>query len=260
MNKYIPKVIWTLVILAFLGLVMQVGYNWGKRKSADRAAQLAAELSKATETIELTTGLYSKSVVTIQDLTVLLDTSRSEVKALKAHLEEAKAKLLITEQISLRWKEAYEEALKANQTEEPPEEPGGTPRKKVAFEGNLGPVHASGHTLTDPPEAFLKLEQVVPLILTMNLVQNRDGTWTTFVTSSDENMDVKIDVAGVNPLVLSEKWYQKIWVELGAGFLGDPSGSVGLRYYGDHWSFGAECTAWQTGNNCGGSIGYRIFK
>lgn len=258
MRKYVPKIIWAFVVLTFLAAIFFTGKQCGKQSADERTAELAKELSKSAETIELTTGLYAKSVVEINDLSVLLDTSRAEVRALKAHLEEAKAKLLITEQISLRWKKAFEEALEATQTEEPG--PDGLPRKRVDFEGSLGPIKATGHTLTDPPEAFLKLEQVVPLMLTMNLVQNKDGSWSTFVTSSDENVDVKIDLAGVNPLVLSEKWYQKLWVELSAGFLGDPMGMVGLRYYGDRFSFGVECSAWQTGSSCGGSVGFRIFK
>lgn len=258
--KYIKAAIAVLISIALVVMLIYAGYRYGEKRNADRVATLATELAHSQETLELQTGLYSRKVEEYNELSGMLDTSRSEVKALKQYLEEAKAKLLVTEQISLRWKKAYEDALAAQQTEEPPVDPGGPPRKRVEFSGDLGPIHASGHTLTDPPEAYLKLEQLVPLILTMNLVQNKNGTWTTFVTSSDENMDVKIDVAGVNPLVLSEKWYQRIWVEFGAGFLGDPVGSAGLRYNRDRWSVGASCSAWQTGHSCGGSVGFRIFK
>lgn len=249
-----------LLLLAMLAGLGYGGYRFGKRSNQNRIADLSTELSKSEETVELQKGLYSRKVKEIEDLTSLLDTRRAEVAALRKHLEETQAKLLITEQISLRWKKAFEDALKAVQTEEPPEEPGGVPRKKVTFEGMLGPVKASGHTLTDPPEAHLKLEQIVPLILTMNMVQNKDGTWSTFVTSSDENIDVKIDLAGVNPLVLSEKWYQRLWIEANAIFIGEPAGTIGLSYHGDRYSFGVDCSAWQTGSGCGVRGGFRLFK
>lgn len=260
MEKYIGKIIAGLAVLVLLAAVFIGGYGWGKRKGDQRIAELATELAKSTETIELTTGLYSQVVVQVEDLTSLLNTKDEKIAALKQTIDEMDGKLLVTEQISLRWKRAYEQALAAQQTEEPPTDPDGTPRKRVEFEGTLGPIKAHGHTLTDPPEAFLKLEQLVPLTLTMNVVQNRDGTWTTLVTSSDDNLDVKVDLAGVDPLVLSQKWYQKIWMELSVGFIGDPLASAGLRYYGDRFSFGAECSAWQGGHSCGGSMGVRIFK
>lgn len=257
--QYIWKALLGLVIVGILLAFMLAGYRYGVNKSKGRIAELSMQLSKSEETLEIQKGLYSKKVGEYNDLSVLLDTSRSEVRALKKHLEESEAKLLVAEQVSLKWKKAYEDYVKAHQTDLPPDD-NGVVRKRVEFDGDLGPIHASGWTLTDPPEAHLKLEQLLPLILTMNLVQNKDGTWSTFVTSSDENVDVKIDLAGVNPLVLKERWYQRIWAEAGVSFLGDPAGRVGLRYQFDRFSVGADCTVWQTGSGCGLNVGYRIFK
>lgn len=257
--QYIWKTIVALLVAGVLFGLVYAGYRHGVNKEKDRIAELSLQLSKSQETLEIQKNLYSKKVVEMSDLTLMLDTSRSEIVALKHHLEDAQAKLLVSEQVTLRWKKAYEDYVSAHQTDGPPDDHG-VVRKTVEFEGTLGPIHATGFTITDPPEAHLKLEQLVPLILTMNLVQNKDGTWSTFVTSSDDNIGVTIDLAGVNPLVLKEKWYQRIWAEAGASFLGDPAGRVGLRYQMDRFSVGTDCTVWQTGSGCGVNVGYRIFK
>jgi hypothetical protein len=73
-------------------------------------------------------------------------------------------------------------------------------------------------------------------------------------------VNVEINVAGVNPLILKEKWYRRFWLDLGAIITGDPGARIGLRYQFDRFSFGADCTAMQTGSGCGMNVGYRIFK
>lgn len=263
MNSYlkiIRTVVVVLIIVGVLAAAAKVGYMYATRRYSDRVAELSVQLSKTTETVELTTGLYTKQLIKYDNLVKLFaSVDNAEIKALKKQLDESKAKLLVAEQVSLRWKKAYEDALAATQTEEPAGDTG-VPRKRVDFDGKLGPIHASGHTLTDPPEAFLRLEQTDPLVLTMSVAQNRDKTWVTYVTSSDPNVDVKVDLAAVNPLILKEPWYERIWIDAGATFLGDAAGRVGVRYQFDRLSLGGDCTVWQTGSGCGLSVGYRIFK
>jgi uncharacterized membrane-anchored protein YhcB (DUF1043 family) len=255
--KYVKYVGVAIVIIIFVGLGFRLGDWWRSREVAD----LKTELSKSAETLELATGLYVRKIEEIDKLTSILDTSRTEVKKLKEHLEDSKAQLLVTEQISIRWKKAYEAALAAAQSEEPPVDGGVVARKRVDFEGTLGPIKAKGFTLTDPPEAFLKLDQSLPILLTMSVAQNKDGTWSTFVTSSEDNIDVKVDLAGVNPLIISPSWYQRIWLGVGATVIGDPAGTLTLGYYGDRFSFGAECYfAGSENRGCGGSLGVRLFK
>jgi hypothetical protein len=249
-----------LISIAVLVGLIYTGYDYGRKKELVHSADLAVQLAYSKETIELTKGLYSKEVIKYEDLSKLFTQKGSEIDALKKQLRDSQAKLLVAEQVTLTWKRAYEAAVKANQTEEPSKEPDGIPRKRVDFVGDLGPIRATGHTLTDPPEAFLKLEQIMPLVLTLTMAQNRDETWTTYVTSSDENVNVEINVAGVNPLILKEKWYRRFWLDLGAIITGDPGARIGLRYQFDRFSFGADCTAMQTGSGCGMNVGYRIFK
>lgn len=259
MERFLQVLKW-VVLGSVIVLVFQQGYSCGARKGRDQVSKLTALLAESTETIELTTGLYAATVAQVEDLTALLNTNDAKIAEMQRVIDQLNAEVLVLEKISVRWKKAYEDALDARQTEEPPVEPGGDPRKRVDFEGNLGPIRATGHTLTDPPEAFLKLEQVVPLTLTMTVVQNPDGTWTTLVTPSDDNIEVKVDLAAVDPLVLSQKWYQRLWVELSTGILGDPAGSLSLGYYGDRLSLGAGCSLWEGGRSCGLNVGFRVFK
>lgn len=248
-----------LIIVLVLGAV---GYKIGQRSRNDEVSELVQNLSAQGKTVEVYQGLYSSKVIELKSVLALLDTSQKEVATLKKHLEDSGAKLLTTQQLVVKLKKAYEGALAANQVEQPvdPENPA-VIRKKVEFAGELGPMGVRGFTITDPPEAFLKIEQIRPLVLSVSVAQNKDKTWSSFVTSSDNDVQVDIVLAGVNPLLLSPKWYQRIWGEVGASVLGDPAGSVGLRYTGDRYSIGVSCYATNTSaGGCGGSIGFRLFK
>lgn len=242
------------LILALIVVGFLVGNWWSKRVSAVEIARISAQLQKTTETLELSTGLYTKVVAEYSNLVDAFQGSANEIVALKKQLKDSQAELLTANQLTLKWKKAYEALLDSQQSEE-----GG--RKRVDFSGRLGPIKATGHTLTDPPETYLKLEQVDPLRLTVAVAQNKDKSWSTFVTSSDPNIDVKVDLAGVNPFVFTQKWYQRIWLDLGAAALGDPAGYLGLSWRGDRLSVGAMCYAsGGSMNGCGATLGVRLFK
>lgn len=250
-----------IAVLAVLAVGMKIGDWWRARGDADQIAALKIQLGQSQETLEIANDLYAKKVVAYENLGKYLEYKTDEMKALQKQLEDTKAQLLTAEQITLRWKKAYEAAVAAQQSEEPNPDPSLPPRKRVDFSGRLGPIQATGHTLTDPPEAFLKLEQVDPLKLTIVVAQNKDKSWSTYVTSSDENVGVSVDLASVNPLVLSPKWYQRLWLDLGVAVLGDPAGYVGASWRGDKYSFGAMCYASDGSmNGCGVTVGARIFK
>lgn len=247
-----------LIIVAAIALIVGA-FKVGSWYSGRDITALKLQLAKSEETTELATQLYVRKLQDMEKLDVLLNTEREEVKRLKKFLDETDAKLLATQQIALKWKKAYEAVLDANQTDGPPDE-GGVTRKRVDFAGNIGPLHASGHTLTDPAEAFLKFEQIVPLVLTVAVAQNKDKTWSTYVTSSDENVDVKINLAGVNPLVLSPKWYQRFWWDTHLYGLGDTGVSAGLSWRGDNAAFGVSCAAVGDGKACGVNFGLRLGR
>lgn len=261
----IKKIEYVLVAAGVAAIVF-FGYRCGGESRSKEVAELTKKLAAAHQTIEVGKNLYAEKLLEIKDLTLILDTSREEIKALKGQLEKTGAELLTHQKLVLKWKTAYEKLLEASQTDEPPPDPpkpGECPviRKRVDFQGDLGPIHASGHTLTDPAQAYLKLEQIVPLTLSVSVTQEKDGTWKSYATTSDDNVVVDVSLAGVNPYILEPKWYQKIWVELGATFLGDPAATIHAGYYGDRYSVGGTCYG-TTSNaaGCGVTFGFRPFK
>ncbi len=261
----IKELQYTLVAVG-LGAVAFFGYQCGGKSRDKELADVTQKLVLAHKTVEVQKGLYAEKLIEIRDLTLILDTSHDEIKKLKGQLDKTGAELLSHQKLILKWKTAYEKLLAATQTDETPKDPptpGTCPvvRKRVDFTGDLGPITASGHTLTDPAEAFLKLEQREPLVVTVSVAQERDGTWKSYATTSDENMAVDISLAGVNPYIMNPKWYQKVWVELGATFLGDPAATFHAGYYGDRYTVGATCYGTTTNAaGCGVTFGFKPFK
>ena len=231
-----------------------LGYNCGTRKAQDQVATLTTQLAESEKTIELKDGLYSTTIVEMNNLKDLLQGSDAEIAALKKQLSDSQAQLLTTQQVAIKWKNAYEAELTANQSQ------GSDGRTRVDFQGDLGPIHAQGFTLTDPAEAHLKLDQLRPLVLTVSVAKNKDGKWQSYVTSSEPNMQAVVNLAGVDPGVTSPSWRPRIWVDLGADFIGDHAARAGLSYHFDRWSLGASCSIWAQGEGCGATVGFRLFK
>lgn len=253
--KFVP---YAAAVIVVLGL----GFKLGSCSRNSEVSSLAVQLSQNEQTIKTGDGVYETKIeeLSASNLEIL-----QKKHNLQIELEKLQAQLLDAQQVTLKWKNAYEAELSADQHHVPPPGPNQTPcpdpgRDEVDFEGTLGPIHATGHTLTNPPEAHLKLEQVTPLILTVAVAQNKDGTWTSLVTSSDDNVDVKVNLGGVNPYVLSPKWYQRLWVDGGVTALGEPGALLGLSYRGDRFSLGALCMDTSSGPGCGVTFGARIFK
>jgi hypothetical protein len=240
-----------------------ITFDLGSCSRNKEIEELSLRLAKSEETVEVGKGLYSTAIVELKSAEILLDGTREEISLLEKQLEDTGAKLLTAQQLTIKWKNAYEAILNADQVDLPPDPTDTTSpiRKRVNFSGKLGPIQASGYTITDPAQAFLKLEQIEPLVLTVAVAQNKDGTWTSYTTSSDDNVGIKVNLAGVSPRILSEKWRQRIWFDVGAAVLGDYAGTVGMSYRGSRYSLGAFCFASAGSlNGCGATLGVRIFK
>ncbi len=257
------KLIGPGIALAGVVIVSSLLYDCGKRSAQNQVADLTTKLAESEKTVQLKDGLYATKIVEESNIQNLLDGSRKEVEALKKQLSDSQAQLLTTQQVALKWKQAYEASLKSQQSDGgkgtgPDGQP--TERKRVDFAGDLGPIHATGHTLTDPPESYLKLDQTRPLILTVSVAKNKDGQWQSYVTSSEPNIDAQVNLGGVDPGVTSPTWRERIWLDVGFAAIGGQGGQVGLSYHFDRWSLGAFCMAYPGGDACGVSAGFRLFK
>jgi hypothetical protein len=210
-----------IFLLSVMAAVIATGV--AKAHKAEIVA-LQNEIAKRDQTIEVQKGVYTKLALTSARLELLLTGSVQENERLIAELKDRKAQLLTAQSVSVQWKKAYEALVKANQTEETT--PEGVVRKKVEFQKDFGYIIAEGHTLTDPPEAFIRVKQGRPLRLSVIMTQEPDKSWRAYATSSEENIGVSIDIAAVNPHLLDSKWYEKIGLHADVGI--GTGGLVGL--------------------------------
>lgn len=230
------------------------------RDRDNEIAQLATQLMTSEETAEFAKNLYVRKLEVIDDLNKMISVIGEENVKLAELLKKSQAEVLSLNSLVVKWKKAYEAALKASQTEVPPVEPGGPVRKRVDFSADMGYIGVTGHTLTDPPEGHVRVDQLRPLRLTLAVTKNRDGTWSSLVTSSEDNVGVDIAVSGIDLSVIKPRWYQRIWVDAGFELTGSPGATLGASYRWDRWSLGASCRLSPDGNGCGGTMGFRIFK
>ncbi len=256
---------WTLIVkclavFAVVATIGYVGYSCGARSRDEKIADLTTKLASSEQTVEIERGIVAKKSAELRDLADLLAKTGEENERLAALVKQGKMQILTLNQLVVKWKKAYEATVEASQTEEPPVVPDGTPRKKVTFSGRVGPITVEGHTLTDPPQAFLKWSQIDPLRLTLVVTKNKDGTFSSIVSSSDEDIATEVTVSAVDVSVVAPNWKQRIWVNAGVDFLGDRRVFGGVSYNFDRMSLGVECSAWTGASGCGLSMGFRPFK
>lgn len=247
-----------LAIVAGAGFFL--GKGCGERRSAADLAAANQKLATAEETIKIKDGLFAEKLNEIKGLKTILNSKELDITNLREQLAKTKEELLTIQRVAIKWRDLYNE-LVANQTEEPGE--GETVRKRVDFQGELGPFQATGHTLTDPPEAFLNLHQLRPLHLSIAVAQGKDGKWNTYVSTDDPDVEVDVALAGVDPLILRPSWKERIRVDLQALPLGTPAVGYGVSYEFDRWSLGIGCVSSfgdNVGTGCGVNLGLKPFR
>ena len=251
-----------LATLLAIGVTGKVMYGCGSSSRDRQVEELASRLAQSEKTIEIENGLYATQLVEMRNLRSLIDSTKEECRSLIDQLAASKAELLTTHQVAVKWKSAYEGAVKAHQSDSGPSPTDPTVvRKRVEFERDFGPIAVSGYTLTDPPEGKVSVRQTRPLILTVNVARDRNGKWSSLVTSSEPTMDVGVTLGAVDPgAIPSPSWYQRIWVDLGASVFMDHWVSAGVSYRGDRFSMGVSCFGSESTSGCGLTGGIRLFK
>lgn len=230
--------------------------------------ELAQKLASSEKTVEVQKDLYAKTVIQVTNLVSALHDEDGQLSALKKQLNETGDRLATADQLVIKWKKAYEGAVKATQTEQPGVDPDGTGpeppivRKRVDFSEDWRYIGVHGYTLTDPPEGYVVVEQLRPLKLAVGLARGKDGQWRAYVKSSEEGVAVDINLAAVDEGVLLPKktWRDRLWVDGVVGFLGTPSAGVDVSYRFDKISLGVGCNVQDSTESCGISLGFRPFK
>lgn len=258
-GKAVPWLVGALGVL-LAGFI--VGRGCGQRQSEKDLAEANQRLASAEQTIKLKDGLFAEKLNEMRDLQTILEGQTTDLKNLREQLQKSREQLLTVQQIAVQWKKKYEDYVAAHQSEEPG--PDGTVRKRVDFAGDLGPFHAEGHTLTDPPEAFLSILQTRALHLAIAVAQGKDGKWNTYVSSDDPDVDVDIQLAGVDPYVLSPSWKERLRIDIQALPFGEGAIGYGVSYDFQRWSLGLGCSSSfgsnSAGTSCGLTFGFRPFK
>lgn len=259
----------TIAVISLMVALSLTAYRCGRQSRDGEVADILTKLASSEKTVEVQKNLYAVKTHEIADLQGVIKNLRDDlelsgdsyaetIRSLLEQIEKAKQRILNLEVLVVQWKKAYEGAVDASQTEVPTE-PGVPPRIRVDFRKDFGAIGVMGHTLTSPPEGFVRVEQLRPWKLTIAVVKNKDGTWSTYVASSDENLAVDIALSGIDPAALKPRWYQRLWLEGGVNPFGDVSASLGLSYRQDRWSLGLSCS-FNDSIGCGPTFGYRLFK
>jgi len=228
-------------IVGLVALVMVAGVYFyiQKRSYQNTIIDLHNEIALSSETVEVQKGLYKKATAQIDNLEdslkaieALHESDETIIKALRKEIKNRDEKILAVNRVAAKWKSAYEAEAAAHQEEIPPnpEDPTIPGRTKIIFDKDFGYIGVSGYTLSNPAYAWVKVQQNRPLYLTLAITQSKDKRWNTYVTSSEDNVEVDINVSVVNPYILDRKWYEDISIDLGVDFYDSVIASVGASY------------------------------
>ena len=267
------KVVGIFLIVLLIGIsLLSYKRSLDKRaeKAEERVTELSIKLATAEETIEISSGLYATVLKENESLNTTIiallssnDFKDEQIKALSKQLEESDGKLLIANVLVLKWKKAYEGAVNATQTDEPTDQPDTPVRKRVDFEKDFGYIGVTGHTITDPPEGFVSIKQLRPLKLAIAISKNKDGTFSTYVVSSEDGIEVDIDASGIDLGVVKEKisWRDKTRIDFEVQPFGELNFGAGISYDLKKSSIGLSCSIDKDENwSCGARLGFRPFK
>jgi hypothetical protein len=197
-----------------------------QNKYEAKIMSLQNQAASLSETVEVQKGVFAKLTLQARDLEDLLETKDEQMKLLQSELKKSKSELLSASRLAVYWKTAYEASVAGQQSEEAVPDTG-VVRTKVAFEKDFGMIGVRGHTLTNPPEAFVRVQQNRPLKIGLIVSQDKGGAWHTNATSSEDNVGVNIELAAVNPYILAPRWYEKIGVNLDLGITAGQIGFIG---------------------------------
>jgi hypothetical protein len=213
----------TVTVVAVLLIVVGIIWTTVERRSYEsQLTELRNAIANRDTTIETSIGVFQKLAIQHGNLSVMLDAKDVQQKALLEELKKGNEKVLVANKLAAYWKGAYEGLADAGQHHE--DGGVGNPgRDVVDFTKDFGYIFVTGHTKTNPPEAYIKLEQRRPLRIILTVSQKEDDSWVTRATSSEENISIDIQSATINPKVLDHRWYERL------GLVGDlAGGSDGL--------------------------------
>lgn len=213
---------------AFLAVLLAIAVAFTLKKNAyeKQIVELQNQVAVRDKTLEVKEGVYQKLVIQSNDLSSLLNDKNAEVQRLTDQLNKTGSQLLTANSLVVQ----LQKDLKSKQTGTvlPPDpQKAGMLTIGVDTKTDFDPFQVTGTVVGDcdrkvSPTVSLGLHQSKPLNISVVVSQDKDGTWRSSSTSSSEAFKIDIALAGVNPYLLEEKWYEKISVTAEAGVSGNP--------------------------------------
>ncbi len=242
----LSKYRWILVASSYL-LIVLVAISLTTRRMDQlhqkQIVDLENQLALRDKTVEIQKDLYEKRTLQLKDVSSLFDSKDKQLEDMKKQIKRDKSDLLSLTQINVKLKEDISFTEKGTQSVEKSNDPNAPERVKVAFQKDVGFLRVDGFTLTNPPVATLKISQLKPLKFNVSIAQQSDGSWRTYVTSSESSLGVDIGLSAVNPYFMFPKWYEKIGASFSVGGGNGPGGfgvlsGLGLSYRARHFEAG----------------------
>lgn len=227
--KFVILVI-SICLFATVVILSKLEINNYKKK----IIQLSNNIALLDKTVEVQKNIYKKLSLQNKDLTNLMNEEDKDLIRLKDELKNSR--IVSANSVTIKWKKPYEMNVKANSTKD-------AKREKIEFENNKGYLRVYGYTLTNPSEAYLKIEQNRPLKLKLLITQDKNEVWSSYVTSSEDNVGIDITLSAVKPYPHEVKWFNNIKVSMDIGVGNGFLGGVGMGYED---KFGLETKLWLT--------------
>lgn len=210
-----------VVLLLSISVGLVIFISCKESEFEKQRIELQNKLAERDETIEVQKNVYQKLSIQSKDLSKLLDEKDEELTRLKSQLKNSGDELLTASSLIVGLKKELQSARKAALAPQDPENPG---KIEVKFDSDkdFSPFRVTGSTIGDcgrveEPTYNVKLLQEKPIKLSVVVSQQKDGSWRTSATSSEESIGVDISLASVNPFVLEPKWYENIGLNLDIG-------------------------------------------
>lgn len=234
-----------LVIMAALA----VAFTLNRRAYETRIVDLQNQVAARDKTLEVQVGVYQKLTIQANDLSKLVDSKDKQIVELKNQLDKTGAQLLTASSLIIQLKDQVAKG-KATVVVTKPTTPDGKTTFAISRTENFGPfavdckMNGTEPVTPDWIESEISLTQPRLFKVSVIVSQDKDGTWRTTTTSSDEVFKVDIGLAAVNPYLLEPKWYEKIGFDTEVGLGSNPGllAGIGASYQIGHFELGPK--AW----------------
>lgn len=235
------------VLLAIMVALAAV-FTLNRRAYESKIVDLQNQVASRDKTIEVKDGVFQKLTIQSEDLEKLLGDKDTQLNLLKVQLDKQGSQLLTANTLVVQLKQALS-AQATTTVVVNPVEPGKAQTFEIKSSADLGPFNVICDTKGEEPvsataKTNILFSQKRPLKLSVVVSQDKDGTWRSSTTSSEQDFNVDIGLSGVNPYLLAPKWYEKIGFNAEVGIGTDPGllAGIGVSYEIGHFELGPK--AW----------------